>query len=146
MESFSDLLKVKINFDQSHLFFPTIVEWLLAILLLAIVFVHGPELFAQLRSGVMRSRVARWQVDKRRLFGALLLTLVYFASMQPVGLIYPNSGIGFLLTSIVYSFALSWVFSRDLNKRKWILIISSSVLTPFAVWLIFSTVFKITLP
>ena len=94
----------------------------------------------------MRSRLANWQVDKRRLFGALALTLVYFAAMQPVGLLCPNSGIGFLLTSIVYGFALSWLFVHDLDKRKWILIASSSVLTPLVVWTVFSTVFKITLP
>ena len=146
MEALSNLLKIKIDFDQSHLFFPTIVEWLLAILLLAIAVVHGPELLAQWRHGAMRSRLAHWQVDKRRLFGVLALTVAYLSAMEPVGRLYPNSGIGFLLTSIVYGFALSWLFGRDLDKRKWLLITSSSVLTPLFVWLVFSIGFKITLP
>ncbi len=146
MEQISDLLKIHLTFDKSHLFFPTIVEWLLGFLLLAIAIVHGPELIAQWRSGAFRSRLANWEVDKRRLFGCLAMTLVYFAAMEPVGLIYPNGGVGFLLTSIVYGFALSWLFGRDLDRRKWILIGSSSVLTPLVVWFVFSTVFKITLP
>ncbi len=100
MQPISDLLRVHISFDQSHLFFPTIVEWLLAVLLLAIAVVHGPELLAQWRSAGIRSRLASWQVDGRRLFGCLALTLAYFAAMEPVGRIYPNAGIGFLLTSI----------------------------------------------
>jgi len=146
MESISDLLKVHVVFEKSHLLFPTIIEWLMAVLVLAIAVVHGPELLAQWRNGQSRSRWAKWQVDKKRLFGCLALTLVYFAAMEPVGSIYPNSGIGFLLTSIVYGFALSLLFVHDINKHKWMLIALSSVLTPLVVWVVFSYVFRITLP
>jgi len=55
-------------------------------------------------------------------------------------------GIGFLLTSIVYGFALSLLFVHDINKHKWMLIALSSVLTPLVVWVVFSYVFRITLP
>lgn len=146
MAAFSDLFKVHIEFNQSHLFFPRIVEWTLLGLLLAIAVVHGPELLAQWRNGAVKSRLSQWQVDKRRLFGCLALTAVYFIAMEPVGRLYPNSGIGFLLTSIAYGFALSWLFVHGINRRKIFLMAMSSVITPFLVWLVFSHLFKITLP
>ncbi len=146
MTNLTDMFKVHIDFDHSHLFFPSIVEGTLLVLLLAIAVVHGPELFAQWRSGAVGSRLVNWKIDKKRLLGCLALTTVYFTAMEPVGRLYPNSGTGFLLTSIVYGFLLSWLFARDINKRKWVLMALSSTLTPFLVWLVFSHVFRITLP
>jgi hypothetical protein len=146
MASLTELLKIHLEFEQSHLFFPRIVEWTLFGLLLAIAVVHGPELLAQWRSGGARGRIGQWQVDKKRLFGCLALTAIYFTVMEPVGKLYPNSGIGFLLSSIVYGFLLSWLFVRDISRRKVTLMALSSVCTPFLVWLVFSHVFKITLP
>ena len=146
MENFADLFKVNVAFNQSHLLFPSIVESVLGLLLLAIVVVHGPELLAQWRNGAMKKRVSHWQVDKKRLFGSIVLTLVYFAAMEPVGMVYPNSGVGFLLTSIVYGFALSLLFVHDNNRRKTVLMALSSVCTPLIVWLVFSQLFNITLP
>ncbi len=146
MSHLADLFKVHVVFDQSHLLFPAIVEWVLGILLLAILVVHGPELLAQWRHGALKDRMAKWQVDKRRLFGSVVLTAVYFAAMEPVGRIYPNSGVGFLLTSIIYGFALSWLFVHDNNRRKTLLMGLSSIITPTAVWLLFAHVFRITLP
>lgn len=146
MKHFADLFKVHIVFDQSHLLFPSIIEWVLGLLLLAIAVVHGPELLAQWRDGAMKARLTNWQVDKKRLFGCVVLTAAYFAAMEPVGRIYPNSGVGFLITSIVYGFALSWLFVHDNSRRKTILMWLSSVITPAVVWVVFAHVFRITLP
>ena len=146
MKHFADLFRVHVEFSQSHLLFPTIIEWVLAVLLLVIALVHGPELLAQWRDGGLKERGTQWQVDKRRLFGSVILTAVYFAAMEPVGHIYPNSGIGFLLTSVVYGFALSWLFVHDNNRRKTMLMALSSVITPTIVWFVFAHVFRITLP
>lgn len=146
MENFADLFKVNVAFNQSHLLFPSIVEWVLGLLLLAIAVVHGPQLLAQWRNGALKKRVTHWQVDKKRFFGSIVLTLVYFAAMEPVGIVYPNSGVGFLLSSILYGFALSLLFVHDNSRRKMVLMALSSVLTPAIVWLVFSHIFKITLP
>jgi len=146
MESLSNLLKVHVDFDRSHLLFPTIIEWVLGILLLAIIVVHGREVLEQWRASGLRRRIAQWQVDRKRLFGCLALTLVYFAAMEPVGQVYPNAGVGFLLTSIAYGLLLSWLFVHGTSRRKWVLISLNSVLTPLVVWLVFSHVFRITLP
>lgn len=146
MEKLSDLFKVNIDFAQSHLLFPSIIEWLMAGLLLAIAVVHGPELLAQWRSGAIAERIRKTSVDHKRFFGCLVLTVIYFLSMEPVGKIYPNSGVGFLLTSVVYGFALSWLFVRENNRRKTVLMAANAVITPAIVWFVFAHIFRITLP
>ncbi len=146
MEKISDLLRVEVDFSQSHLLFPSIIEWVLAGLLLAIVFVHGRELVVQWRQVSLWARLRNWEFDKRRLLGCLLLTPIYFTLMEPVGRLYPNTGIGFLLTSMVYGFALSWLFVRDNSRRKMLLMGLNAVITPTAVWFVFSYIFRITLP
>jgi len=146
MEKITDLFRVEVDFNQSHLLFPTIVEWVLAGLLIAIVVTHGRELAAQWRAAPLLARLRNWDVDKRRLFGCLTLTPIYFALMEPVGRIHPNSGIGFLLTSCVYGFALSWLFVRDNSRRKMILMGLNALITPTIVWFVFAHIFRITLP
>ena len=146
MENLSDLFRVQINFDTSHLLFPSIIEWALVVLLAAIAVVHGPRLVSQWRQGSMAQRVRGWDVDKKRLYGCLVLTPIYFAAMEPVGEIYPNAGIGFLLTSFVYGLALSWLFVRDNNRRKTVLMSLTAIITPTVVWFVFAHIFRITLP
>lgn len=146
MEKINDLFKVNVDFSQSHLLFPSIIEWVMAGLLVAIVIVHGRELVAQWREAPLLTRLKGWEFDKRRLLGSLILTPVYFALMEPVGRLVPNSGIGFLLTSMVYGFALSWLFVRDNTRRKTILMSLNALITPAVVWFVFSYIFRITLP
>lgn len=146
MENLSELFRVQIDFDRSHLFFPTIVEWVLVGLMLVIVVVHGPRWVAQWRESPLAGRVRAWDIDKRRLFGCLLLTPIYFAAMEPVGAINPNTGIGFLLTSYAFGFALSWLFVRDNNRRKTVLMFLNALITPTIVWFVFAYIFRITLP
>ncbi len=146
MEKINDLFKVELNFSQSHLLFPSIIEWVMAVLLVAIVIVHGRELVSYWREAPLLERLRNWEFDKRRLLGCLILTPIYFALMEPVGRLYPNSGIGFLLTSMVYSFALSWLFVRDNTRRKTMMMCFNALITPTAVWFVFSYIFRITLP
>lgn len=143
----TQMLTVKIEFSQSHLLFPSLVQWLLLILLGLIALVEGPKRLAQVRAAsASAAPAARRPVDWVRLGGCLALTIVYFLAMEPVGKLLPNTGIGFLLTSIPYGVALSWLFVHDIDRRKGLLIGASSVATPLVVWAVFAYVFKITLP
>lgn len=146
MDTLSELLKVQVDFNQSHLLFPTIVEWLLGLLLLLIALTHGPQWLARVRGGSVKAKSAGRPVDWKRLGGCLALTVVYFAAMEPVGTLRPNTGIGFLLCSIVYGLLLSWLFVHEIDRRKALLLGASSVLTPLVVWALFAYLFKITLP
>jgi len=146
MEKISDLFRVKVDFSRSHLLFPSIIEWVLVGLLITIAIVHGRELAAYWRAASPLTRLKNWQFDKRRLLGCLTLTPIYFLLMEPVGRIYPNSGIGFLLTSCIYGFALSWLFVRDNSRRKMALMGLNALITPTVVWFVFAHIFRITLP
>ncbi len=145
MDTFTDLLRVEVDFSQSHLLFPTIVGWLLVVLLVAVLIVYRREWLPRVTgSGGARRRQP---VDLRRLLGCLVVTTVYFAAMEPVGrAVAPNTGVGFLLCSIVFGVALSRLFVHDIDRRKWLAIGASSVATPLFVWAIFAYVFRITLP
>ena len=57
-ERINSLLAIKINFAESHTFFPTIFTWILLFLLLVIVLVHGIRLFRDLRQG--RGKISIW--------------------------------------------------------------------------------------
>lgn len=147
MDSLSDMLKVQVDFNQSHLLFPSLVQWLLFFLLLLMAVVYGPAYLAKARAArAAAASPARPQVDWVRLGGFLALTVVWFFVMEPVGRLLPNTGIGFLLASIPYGVALSWLFVHDIDRHKWMLIGISSVATPLVVWAVFAYVFQITLP
>ena len=146
MDRLLALLKVEVDFETSHLLFPTIIEWVLLALGLAIVATHGRRWAAAWREAAPVER-RRWPVDTRRLVGCLVLTVVYFAAMEPVGAaVRPNSGIGFLLTSWAYVFALSWLFVRERTRRKTVAMTLNALVTPTLVWLVFAHLFRITLP
>ena len=147
MDTLSEMLKVQIDFNQSHLLFPSLIQWLLLVLLGLMAVVYVPQRMAKVRAArAQATPAARKPVDWLRLGGFLALTAVWFMVMEPLGRLLPNTGIGFLLSSIPYGVALSWLFVHDINRRKWMLIGASSVLTPLAVWAVFAYVFKITLP
>ena len=146
MTPLSEMLKVHIDFEREHLLFPAIIEWLLAGLALAIVVTHGRAWVAAIKAKPLGRRVGEWRVDKRRLFGSLALTVAYFAAMEPVGSIAPNTGVGFLIASIAYVFTLSWLFVRDNDRRKTVAMAVNALVMPTLVWLVFAHVFRITLP
>lgn len=147
MDTLSELLKVQVDFNQSHLLFPTLIQWLLLALLGLMAIVYGPQQLAKARAArAAGAPAARKPVDWKRLGGFLALTVAWFMAMEPLGRPWPNTGIGFLLSAMPYGAALSRLFVHDIDRRKWLLIGASSVLTPLAVWAIFAYVFKITLP
>jgi putative tricarboxylic transport membrane protein len=146
MGRISHILEVKVDFSREHLLFPSIIEWVLVVLALAIVVTHAPRWVAAYRSASIGERIRGWKVDTRRLIGCLILTPVYFAAMQPVGSLAENTGVGFLITSCVYVFALSWLFVRDNNRRKTIAMTLNALITPTLVWFVFARIFRITLP
>jgi hypothetical protein len=147
MDTLSEMLKVQVDFNQSHLLFPTLIQWLLLVLLGLMALVYGPPYLARSRAARGQAAPAtRKPADWVRLGGFLALTAVWFMAMEPVGRLLPNTGLGFLLTSMPYGVALSWLFVHDLNRHKWRLIAASSVVTPLVVWAVFAYLFKITLP
>jgi hypothetical protein len=143
---FADLLKVQIDFSHSHVVFPLIVEVLLLVFALAIVAQRHVQIRAAFARILANATPSQWNFDRKRLFGTLALTIVYFVAMEPVGRLRPNTGIGFLICSCVFCLGLARLLVHDVTPRKWLNIGLTSLIGPGVVWFVFSEVFRVTLP
>lgn len=144
--NFSDLFSVTIQFDQSHLFFPRIIHWVLLIqLVLIAVFVLRPYL-REVSAGTKSLPFTHGHFDSFRFFGTLVLTVLYFLSMDYVGEFFPNTGLGFLIMSIPYMFLLSLLYVHHRDGRHLFRIALNSVLAPIVAWYVLARLFSITLP
>ena len=136
------LTDVTIDFERSHLIFPTIIACVLAVLGLAIL-VRDRHRIAG--AGAYWSGVLG-RMDKMRFFGTLVLTLMYFSLMVPVGMIWPNTGMGFLLCSIPFVFLSGLLFMHDRTVRNIVPVAIVSLVAPPFVWWLFTYPFFLTLP
>jgi len=137
-----DLTSVTIDFEQSHLIFPKLVAVILAVLAITIL-IRERQRIATV--GAYWSSIIA-SMDKRRYFGTLALTLIYFFAMIPVGDIWPNTGRGFLFCSIPFVFLASLLFMHERTPRRIVPVAIVSVVAPVLVWWLFAHVFTLTLP
>lgn len=140
------LFKIHIDFDQSHLFFPTIVEWVLLVLFAAIVLIYGPGYVRDVRAGRKTLPFRGGPFDKLRFFGTLVLTVVYFQSMDVVGGFFPNEGLGFLFMSIPFMLVLSLLYVHGVTRRKLVIIGLNALIAPSIAWYTLENLFNISLP
>ncbi len=133
---------VAIDFETSHLIFPTTIAAILSLLGLAIALRHRSEFIAAPRYWCHLVT----SINKIRFGGTLVLTLIYFSSMEPIGDIWPNTGLGFLLCSIPYVFAIGLLFMRERTPIGSFALGITAFFAPFAVWWIFTDLFFLTLP
>lgn len=138
----SSLAQVTIDFDKSHLVFPTIIACILGLLGL-IILVTRFKRIAQ--SGAHMSAIAA-DMDKPRFIGALALTLIYFSVMVPVGDFWPNTGLGFLICSIPYVLLTGVLFMHERTLRGAVPLIIVSLIAPTVIWYLFTELFFLTLP
>ncbi|RYH02542.1 hypothetical protein EU805_07915 [Salipiger sp. IMCC34102] len=137
-----NLTRVTIDFDTSHLIFPTIIGIVLALLGLAILIRDRRAIAASPQMWATTFR----DMDKPRFLGALGLTIVYFLAMVPVGNIWPNSGYGFLICSVPYMIALGLLFMHRRSSLAVGSMLAVAILAPPLVWWLFSEIFFLTLP
>lgn len=136
------LTQIKVDFATSHLIFPALIGTILVILAVAIAITQRQEIMA---SGAMwRDTVT--QMDKPRFLGALALTIIYFSLMVPVGDLWPNTGMGFLLCSIPFVAVTGILFMHERTVPKLVPVLVVAVVGPVLVWWLFSSVFFLTLP
>lgn len=144
--SSSSLLSIKIDFAQSHLFFPTIIIWTLVILLILILIFNGIPYLRSYMSGERTINLSIEHIDKIRLPGTLILTVAYFLLMDYVGSFFPNMGYGFLLVSIPFIFLVSVLYVYDINRKKLLNITLNAIIVPSVSWFLLAKLFNITLP
>ncbi|WP_119306895.1 tripartite tricarboxylate transporter TctB family protein [Cohaesibacter haloalkalitolerans] len=142
----NSLFKVSIDFSQSHLFFPNIIHWILLILAVLIALTSGPKLLRQMREKKKDDKQTGAPTDWVRLLGTLVLTIIYFSLMETVGDLFPNTGFGFLFTSIPFMFLLSVLFVHQPGRREFVTITLSSIISPAVAWYVLAQMFNITLP
>jgi len=142
----SQLFKVTIDFDQSHLLFPAIVQWVLLVLFVAICLIYGPGYIRDIRGGTKRLPFCGIPFDKLRFFGTIALTVIYFLSMDYVGGFFPNEGLGFLFMSILFMFLMSLLYVHDLTRRKLVIIGLTALIAPTVAWHTLENLFNISLP
>lgn len=140
------LLSVKIDFAQSHIFFPTIVIWTLIILSALILILYGIPYLRSILSGEKTLSFSLEHVDKVRLPGTLILIVAYFMLMEYVGNFFPNMGYGFLFVSIPFIFLVSILYVYDIDRKKFVAILLNAIIAPSVAWFVLAKLFNITLP
>lgn len=145
-QGLSSLFKVTIDFEQSHLFFPKIVMWVLLLLCVLIFIVYGIPFLRDLKTGKRKISFSTRHIDNLRLFGTIILTIVYFQLMDYVGRFFPNMGYGFLFMSIPFMFLLSLLYVHGLNRRKFLALSVNALIAPCIAWFVLARLFNITLP
>jgi len=140
------LLKVSIVFKESHWFFPKIVLWVLLSLLAVILVVHGIPFLRDVRGGRRKVSFSMRGFDLFRFSGTILLTILYFLSMDYVGDFFPNMGLGFLIMSIPFMFILSLLYAHAIDRKKLMAMGLNAVISPVAAWYILAHLFNISLP
>ncbi|QDL94987.1 hypothetical protein FDP22_24330 (plasmid) [Paroceanicella profunda] len=85
-------------------------------------------------------------MDKPRFLGTIALTLVYFSAMVPVGDLWPNTGLGFLICSIPYVAGTGLLFMHDRSWRQAVPLAIVALAGPTFVWWLFTYPLFLTLP
>lgn len=136
------LVRVAIDFETSHLLFPLLVAIVLGLLGGAIVIRDRAHLAA---AAITWCKIFT-DMDKRRFFGTMALTLIYFSLMEPVGRFWPNTGMGFLLCSIPFIFLSGYLFMHERRLRHAVPLTLAALIAPTFAWWLFSGPFFLTLP
>lgn len=144
MSWFSSLNSVSIDFDQSHLFFPRIIIALVLILGLVIVVTQFRPVMRAIRSGRYQFFVKN--ADFFRLIATLALIPAYFWLMDFIGMVLPNMGLGFLLASIPFVFAMSMLYCHEKTRRNVIIITANALIAPTFVWVVLYHFFLVSMP
>jgi hypothetical protein len=136
------LLPVSIDFQTSHLVFPQVIGAVLLLLLLAILIRDRRfiAVSADYWGGILR------EMDRMRFFGTIALTILYFALMVPIGRVWPNSGMGFLITSIPYILIAGLLLMHDRTPRRTGILVLVAAVVPVFSWWLFTYPLFLTLP
>lgn len=147
MNNLYHLFDLTIDFKQSHLFFPKLISFLLLCFLILILIVNRNGIKEKL-IGLFNARHDEYvdKVNKKKMFLSVLLLCAYFFIMPYVGDISPNSGYGFLITTMPFIFLLSLIYIPELKKKELVIITINSLVSPISIWFLMGHVFGISLP
>ena len=140
------LLFTRFSFEQSHLFFPKIIS-ILGVLILGLVLVlNRSAIGVRLRAITARGWWTVSVLERKKTWGTVGLTLIYFWAMPGVGRLFPNTGLGFLICSVPYLFLLSCLMVQQQESKRLRLFATTALTAPLTVWLVMFHGLGITLP
>ncbi|MCB8887857.1 tripartite tricarboxylate transporter TctB family protein [Vreelandella malpeensis] len=142
----SDLFDVSIDFETSHLFFPTLVHWILGGLLALILITKVAPFLAAVKRGERALPIVSESRDNLRFFATLALIPAYFALMAIVGDLFPYTGYGFLFVSMAFVLCMSLLYLHDWTKKALVIVVVNAVVAPSLAWFVLAKLFTITLP
>lgn len=147
MESgLSSLLSVSIDFETSHLFFPTIIHWIMAGLFALILVTKVVPFVAAVKRGERTLPIVGEAMDGFRFFGTLVLIVAYFYLMAVVGNLFPYTGYGFLFVSMAFVLLMSLMYMHEWTKKAVVIVSINAIVAPSLAWFILAKLFTITLP
>lgn len=139
------LASIKIDFAQSHLFFPRIIIGILIGLAIIMAIKYLPNKIREIKEGQSKKFFVE-NYDKFKLYSTIVLIALYFKGMEWIGSFFPNMGYGFLIVSIIFMLSISILFIGEKSKKKLLFAIINSLATPILAWYIFGILFHISLP
>ncbi|MBZ5487322.1 tripartite tricarboxylate transporter TctB family protein [Halomonas aquamarina] len=142
----SDLLSVSIDFETSHLYFPTLVHWILGILFAVILLTRVVPFMAAVRRGERTLPIIGESRDNKRFFGTFALIIAYFYLMDVVGNLFPYTGYGFLFVSMAFVLLMSLLYLHKWTRKTLVIVAVNAVVAPALVWFVLAKLFTITLP
>ena len=132
-------IKLKIVHSQSHTVFPKIVFWILVIL--ACVIVVQTVLKAKKENRKLFDFKGKHffeeNYDKVKLFGTLVLLVLYLVLMNVLG---------FILASILFIGLFNILYDGKFGKKDLLVSFGISAVETLLVWFVFGYIFSITLP
>ncbi|WP_110670679.1 tripartite tricarboxylate transporter TctB family protein [Salinicola halophilus] len=140
------LFDVSIDFGQSHLFFPRIVTWILVILLGVILLTRYRHVAPGIKQAGRALAGRGGEFDRKRFFGTIVLTTIYFYMMGVLSDVFPNTGYSFLICSIVFVLALSLLYIDHFSRRLLLIVVVNALIAPTLAWYVLAQLFRITLP
>ncbi|WP_436371622.1 tripartite tricarboxylate transporter TctB family protein [Cytobacillus sp. BC1816] len=136
MAVLKDLLTIEMTYSEYHLIFPRLVFKILIFLIIVMFLLH---LGKRIKTGnfTFKPKFFKGNYDKQKFFGTILLLIGYVFLLEIIG---------FLASSILFMFVIMLLFVGNLKRKSIIVSVLNSVVTSFAIWYLFGTVFNITLP
>ncbi|MBE0402568.1 hypothetical protein CZ787_08935 [Halomonas citrativorans] len=142
----SGLFSVSIDFETSHLFFPTIIHWILGGLFALILITKVAPFMVAVKRGERTLPIIGESRDNFRFFGTFALIAAYFYLMAVVGDLFPYTGYGFLFVSIAFVLLMSLLYLHEWTKKALVIVVINAVVAPTLAWFVLAKLFTITLP
>lgn len=135
----ADFFKIKIVHSQSHLVFPRIIVGVL-IFLLFIILIQALLKAKRENRPLFNLKNKKFFIenyDKLKLFGTLVLFVLYILFMDILG---------FLVASILFVTLFNLLYAASKEVKSIIVSVVISIIASVTLWFIFGYVFNITLP